>query len=250
MSLAADLARSLDPLAVATSAGIEPDLWQAEIIESSHPRIILNMSRQIGKTTTTAMVAVRSALEDPGLILCTAPSQRQSSELFRKITETLLGQKPAPKFSMESASRLELANGSRIVALPGTEATVRGYSAPKLVLLDEASRIPDDFYAAVRPMLAAGGGRLIALSTPWGRRGWFFNAWQYGGDTWQRYRVPATECPRISAEFLAEELRELGPLRYAAEYCCEFVDTDEQFFPTKLIEAALTDDLEPIWGPA
>lgn len=250
MSLAADLARALDPLAVAGDAGIAPDPWQEELIQSTEPRVLINASRQVGKSTITAIVAVNSALDEPGLILCASPSQRQSIELFRKIVATLRAQKPVPEFGLESTTRLELANGSRIVALPGTEATVRGYSAPKLVLIDEASRVADDYYAAVRPMLAASGGRLIALTTPWGRRGWFFNAWEYGGETWQRFRIPATECPRISAEFLAEELRELGPLRFAAEYNCDFVDTDDQFFPSALIEAAMTEDLEPVWRAA
>ncbi len=161
--------------------------------------------------------------------------------------QTLRSLQPAPELSLESATRLELANGSRIVALPGSESTTRGYSAPRLILVDEASRVDDDLYAALRPMLATSNGRLIALSTPWGRRGWWFNAWEHGGDTWQRFRVPATECPRISAEFLAEELRELGPMRFASEYECQFVDTDEQFFPSALIERALSDEVAPLW---
>lgn len=245
MSLALDLARVLDPTSVAVEVGIEPDPWQHELIESNDPRILINASRQVGKSTTCAVVAVNEALAGDGLILVTSPSQRQSAELFRKIVSTLRGLKPAPEFNQDTTTRLELATGARIVALPGTEATVRGYSGPRLILIDEASRVPDDYYAAVRPMLAASGGRLIALSSPWGRRGWFFNAWEDGGDTWRRFRIPATECSRISPEFLAEELRELGPLRYASEYCCEFVDTEEQFFPSHLIEAALSAEVQP-----
>lgn len=246
-SLAADLARLLDPLSIANDIGLDLDSWQADLIASNEPRVLLNVCRQGGKSTSCAVLAVNQALSDPGLILAASPSQRQSGELFRKIVETLRALDPAPEFALDSTTRLELANGSRIVALPGSEATVRGYSAPKLVLIDEASRVPDDYYAAVRPMLAAGNGRLIALTTPWGRRGWFFNAWEYGGDTWQRFRVPATDCPRISSALLEEELRELGPLRFASEYQCQFVDTTEQFFPTALIQRALTDGFSALW---
>ncbi len=57
-----------------------------------------------------------------------------------------------------------LENGSRIVSLPGTEGTIRSYSAVRLLLVDEASRVDDDTIAAVRPMLAVSGGQLIALS--------------------------------------------------------------------------------------
>jgi hypothetical protein len=246
--IAADLARHLDPFSVANSIGLQLDAWQAELLESQSERILLNVTRQGGKSTTSAVLAVNTAITDPGLILVASPSQRQSGELFRKITGTLRDMQPAPEFELQSSTKLELENGSRIVALPGSEATVRGYSAPRLVLIDEASRVEDDLYAALRPMLATSeSGRLICLSTPWGRRGFFFNGWEFGGDTWQRFRVPASECPRISKEFLDEELREIGPLRFASEYCCEFIDADDQLFPSALIERALSDEVRPIW---
>jgi hypothetical protein len=74
----------------------------------------------------------------------------------------------------ESALRLELENHSRIISLPGQEQTVRGYAGVSLLIVDEAARVPDDLYFAVRPMLAVSNGRLIALSTPFGKRGWFY----------------------------------------------------------------------------
>jgi hypothetical protein len=245
MSLASDLRRSLDPTVIAEDVGFDLDDWQREILESDHKRLLICASRQCGKSTVVSLLAVREAQAGPGDILCCAPSQRQSSELFRKIRSTLVHLKT--EFSMDSATKVELPNAARIICLPGSEATVRGYSAPRMILVDEASRVPDDFYAAIRPMLAAGDGRLVVLSTPWGRRGWFFNAAEFGGETWQRYRVPASECPRISADFLEEELRELGPLRFASEYECQFVDAAESLFPTGLIEAALSHDVEPLW---
>jgi hypothetical protein len=115
----------------------------------------------------------------------------------------------------ESALRLELANGSRIVSLPGSEKTVRGYSRANLIVLDEASRIEDALIAGLRPMQAvAKGCRFIAMSTPFGRRGFFFERWQSPDPGWLKIEVPAASCPRIPAEFLAEQERELGPLLY------------------------------------
>jgi hypothetical protein len=68
-------------------------------------------------------------------------------------------------------------NGSRIVGLPGTEATVRGFSAVSLLLIDEASRVPDEIYKALRPTLAVGNGDLWLMSTPHGQRGFFYETW-------------------------------------------------------------------------
>ena len=93
------------------------------------------------------------------------------------------------------------------MALPGTEKTVRSYSGVRLLVVDEASRVDDALYGSVRPMLAVSQGRLVALTTPWGKRGWFYRAWSEGGADWERHRVPATDCPRISPAFLEEERR-------------------------------------------
>src|SRR5205814_2588268 len=92
-------------------------------------------------------------------------------------------------------TELELANRSRLVALPGREGTIRSYSGVRLLILDEASRVPDDLYRSVRPMLAVSHGRLIALSTPFGQRGWFYQEW-VGTGPWRRIHVPWTMCPR------------------------------------------------------
>jgi hypothetical protein len=140
---------------------------------------------------------------------------------------------------------MELANGSRIISLPGSPDTIVGYSAISLLILDEAARIKDDLYALVRPMLAVGGGRLIALSTPFGRRGWFWAAWsrcdeaQLRGqpEPWRRFRITAGQCPRISAEFLAEERLAIGERWFRQEYETEFVDTVDAVFRNEDIEA-------------
>ncbi len=143
----------------------------------------------------------------------------------------------------ESALRLELPNGSRIVSLPGKEATIRSYSGVRLLIVDEASRVPDELYYAIRPMLAVSGGRLIALSTPFGSRGWWYEAWQ-NGEGWERYRVPATDCPRITSEFLDEERRTLGQWWFDQEYLCEFLEVQSQAFRREDIDAAFEEETE------
>ncbi len=93
-----------------------------------------------------------------------------------------------------------------------------------------------------------GGGRLIALSTPAGRRGWFYESWEHGGDVWDRTRVAASHCPRISQAFLDEELKQLGAQRFSEEYSLQFIDPDEAVFPSTIINAAFTDAVVPLWA--
>ncbi|MCJ0825957.1 phage terminase large subunit [Luteimonas sp. 50] len=245
--LARDLTRMLDPASVMRDAGMEPDGWQEEVLNSDARRMLLLCSRQSGKSTTCASLAVHQALYDPGLVLLIAPAQRQSSELFRKVHEVYRALPDVPRIVQESAMRLELANGSRIIALPGTEGTIRGYSGAKTVIVDEASRVDNALFAAVRPMLATTNGRFVALTTPYGKRGWFYEAWEHG-EGWHRTKVTAHDCPRIDPEWLAEERRLIGDWQFRQEYECEFVDTDEQFFASDLIEAALTNEVSPLWN--
>jgi hypothetical protein len=243
-----DLICALDVDQFARDVGLELDDWQSRLLDSTSRKVIMLCSRQAGKSTTAALLALHSAIFDPGLVILVSPSQRQSSELFRKVIDHLRALSSPPEILTESVTRLELRNGSRIVSLPGSEVSVRGYSAARLVIADEASRIPDDMMAAVRPMLAVGGGRLIALSTPAGKRGWFHEAWT-NGDGWERYKVAAKDIPRISAEFLADELKELGPDLYSQEYELAFVDDDSQVFSTELIDHMFSrPDILPLWS--
>jgi hypothetical protein len=242
--MANDLAQALDPAVFAKRCGFQPDPWQADVLRSNAQRILLNCSRQSGKSTMTALLALHTAKYQPGsLTLLLSPSQRQSQELFRKVLDayhTIAADVPA---DAETLLRLELSNLSRIVALPGKEQTVRGYSGVKLLVIDEAARVPNDLYLSVRPMLAVSQGRLIALSTPFGTRGFFYEAW-VSSDPWERYEVPASQCPRIPAEFLEEERRNLGEFWYASEYENIFLDAQSQAFRSEDIDAAFSNDLE------
>ena len=246
MAIAADLATALDPVLLSRRAGIEPDGWQADVLRSPSPRVVLNCSRQSGKSTTTATLAVHTAVYQPAsLVLLLAPGLRQSGELFKKCAAVYRAlDKPVPADS-ETALTLTLENGSRIVSLPGREGTIRSYSGARLILVDEASRVADETYFAVRPMVAVSGGRLVLMSTPFGTRGFFHEVWTAGGPDWQRIEVPATACPRISAGFLAEERRAMGNWWFEQEYLCSFKDAADAVFRLADIQAAFSPDAPP-----
>jgi hypothetical protein len=248
VSLAEDLKLALDRVSFARSVGVEPDPWQVDLLRSSSERTLLNCSRQSGKSTMSAVIALHRALYRPGsLVLCLAPALRQSQELFGKIAGFYrdLGRPVAPQG--ERKLSLELENDSRIITLPGSEKTVRGFSGATLLLVDEASRVDDGLYYAIRPMLAVSGGSLMMLSTPFGKRGVFFEEWT-GGHGWERYEVPASQCPRISEEFLEQERASLPPFIFRQEYECSFEETEDQVFTTDMIDRALTDEVQPLFG--
>src|SRR5205823_11500741 len=200
------LATALDPALLMLDLGFVPDPWQAEALRSEADRLLLLCARQVGKSTVVAVLALGEVIHrEDALVLLVSPSQRQSGELFRKVVcaYDALG-RPVPAVQ-DSAVSLTLANGSRVVSLPGNPATIRGFSAPRLVVVDEAAQVADTMLAALSPMLAVGGGRLVALSTPFGQRGWFFDQWAESQGRWHRIRATASDCPRIDAAWLAAQ---------------------------------------------
>jgi hypothetical protein len=245
-----DLKLALDRVAFAEKLGISPDSWQEDFLRSSSDRVLLNCSRQSGKSTMSAVIALHRALYYPGsLVLCLAPALRQSQELFGKVADFYrdLGRPVAPQG--ERKLSLELENGSRIITLPGSEKTIRGFSGAALLLVDEASRVDDALYFAIRPMLAVSGGALVMLTTPYGKRGVFYEEWTSGaGHGWERFEVPASQCPRIPETFLREEEESLPPFIYRQEYECSFEETEDQVFTTDMIDRAVTDEVEPLFG--
>jgi hypothetical protein len=241
-----------DRLEFARTLGIVPDPWQAKLLLSGAARLLLNCSRQSGKSTMAAILALHQALSSPSsLVLVLAPAERQAKELFTKVAQfyRLLGH-PIPADSYRKLG-MHLSNGSRIEALPGTEKTVRGFSGVDLLIVDEAARVADELYYATRPMLAVSGGRLLMLSTPFGKRGVFYEEWtSEASSAWERYIVTASECPRIPPEFLEEERKTLGPWWFAQEYECRFMATVDQVFQTEVIDKAITDEVAPLFGGA
>ena len=229
-----------DPARILADAGMPPDDWQAELLRQQWSRALLLVSRQSGKSQVAAAIALQTAFFRPGsLTLLLSPTQRQSGELFKARLLPVyhaLG-RPIPTAS-ETALTLTLANGSRIISLPGEGDTIRGYSGVNLLVVDEAAKVPDSLYLTVRPMLATSRGRLICMSTPFGKRGFFYDAW-YSQEKWKRVNITADQCSRIPADFLAEERLALGERWYKQEYGCEFMEMTGSIFSGADIEALI-----------
>src|SRR5260370_41611855 len=159
-----------DPSQIMVRAGQSPDPWQQQLLTTDAARMLLLASRQAGKSQVAAALALGTALLKPrSPVLLLSPTLRQSGELFRKVLDLFNAIGRPLAVVAESALRLELSNGSRILSLPGTEATVRCFSGVAMLIIDEAARVADSLYYSVRPMLPVSQGRLVALSTPFAK---------------------------------------------------------------------------------
>jgi hypothetical protein len=225
------------------ATGKVPDAWQVRAVASTSDRMLLLTHRQAGKSTAVGGLACGTAIYRPdSLVILVSASQRQTGELFRKVVRFYKRLGSPLRAVEDSATTLALTNGSRIVSLPDSPDTIVGYSAPQLVIIDEAARTSDETFHAVTPMLLESRGRLVAMSTPFGKRGWFHEEWHKEAANWERIRFRASENPRLdndyAREFLRQEMIIKGPRRFDQEYECEFTETDDQLFGGDVIDRA------------
>ncbi len=220
--------------------GFHPDAEQSVVLDPSIRRGLLNCCRQWGKSTTVAVLAIWKAYHYPGsLTIVAAPSGRQSSEFVRKARGFLRMLGIRPRGDGDNEISLLFPNGSRIVGLPVGADTTRGFSGVALLLIDEAARVPDEVYTALRPMIATNANAAVwMMSTPNGRQGFFYEEWTRPASDWVHIEAPATRCPRIPAAFLEEERRTMLDQAFRSEYLCEFVAADFAYFDPLSVAAA------------
>jgi hypothetical protein len=226
----------LDPSFVGDAVGRPLDLWQREVVFTAlgGDDCCLRVGRQSGKTEVVAQLAAlyltlpELVNRDRTLVILTSPSQRQSSETHTRILAILdaLGAECVERNKLS----VRLSNGSRLLALPGSQETLRGISAVDLLLLDEAAYADESLFRAVRPMLSvsrgSGGGRMVLLSTPADPSGFFYQIATANDTDWVRWHIATSQCPRVPDEFLESERRLLGEHIYKREYGAEFVAMD------------------------
>lgn len=241
------VAAALDPVAFARRQGFIAEPWQERLMRSTSRRLLLACSRQVGKSTSVAIRAVHTAVYTPGaLVLIIAPGQRQAEE-FLKTARGVYRAAGRPVATVaDSTTTLELANGSRIVALPGTEGTTRGFAGAKLLVIDEAARVDDDVFAGVLPMVAT-DGTVAVLSTPWGQRGFFWKLWSEPANGWERHRITVHESGQWNPQRIAEMRASVPSHAFASDYEAQFTDTDESLFSAENIRAAFGHNFAPLF---
>lgn len=240
---------SRPPLVLARDLGLHLDPWQQEVLLTDLDSLLL-VTRQGGKGMVATLLALSGLLDNAGsTTVIVGKSDRQSKRMLRRIKAMYHKLSNVPPPVIDSQYTFELRNGSEILALPGSEETVRGIEAVNLLIIDEASVVPDDLYSAVYPMLATTSGRCVALTTPRGKRGWFHTEWAGDSPAWHRTRITAHDIPRINPEWLERTRHKLGDWMFRQEFLCEFLDTEDQMFATDQVMAALRSEVAPLALP-
>jgi len=238
-----------------TKTGFKPFPYQIQILQDAHlKRRVIRKARQIGITTTIAHEVVWKALTKPnGLILIVSPSQSQSNVVMNKIQAILATNRELSKeIRRKRINEVKFRNGSTILSLPNNPDRLRGFSATD-IYLDEAAHFLNDepVMRALQPMLIATKGTFTIISTPFGKRGLFWN--QYNNTkTLQNTRSdcksydlhPSTICPLITLKEMERDRLSLTDLEYKQEYLGEFIEEADVYFPIDLIIPCVDQKLE------
>jgi hypothetical protein len=227
--------RPLDPGPFIESVtGFKLDEWQSLYTTAARVEALVAIaaSRQSGKSTVAAGFVAWCLIFIPGFrCLVASRSLRQASYFVLKVRQAVLSIVPPDAMVLLNRLSLELPNGSFIISIPCAQPDAgRGFD-PHLVVIDEAAYAPEELFNAIYPSVAATRGAVHMISSPNGRFGRFFNAFE--GDARDDYwtaRVTYKDCPRISDEQMAIEQRNMGMLMWRQEFMAEFIVPEGAFF--------------------
>ena len=234
---------------------LQLDPWQKEVLNSKG-NICVCSGRQTGKSTVVAIKAAEFVLQNPKKqVLIVSVTEDQAIELLLKVQLYIeFNFKKWIKTGTDRPTKtvLRLTNGSivRTKAVGARGLGVRGFTIDMLIA-DEAAFMPEDVWPAVTPMLLTTGGDIVLLSTPHGKRGYFFD--RYHDETFKTFHVNSQEvienrpvCETwnkfqkdFAIEFLESEKSRMSEREFGQEYLGLFIDDLAQFFPDDLLQKTL-----------
>lgn len=182
-----------------------------------------------------------------------SPTLFQSKEFLRYVREMAAAVKCSVYMVNDATNEIKFSNGSAALSLPDSPSGIVGARQPHMLVIDEGARVSDDLYRSVYPMAGLENCEIDALSTPFGKRGWFFELFDRAsgkGHGWEEHMITADQCPRLSPEFLAEARTQMGDRWYRQEFYCDFADAVDAVFSAGVISAAMDDDVIPLFKPA
>lgn len=222
---------------------IEAFEWQKEFLRSDSDRKTVVAGRQVGKTTCIAWLAIHKFTMFPNHdVLLVSPTQRQATELFRKLKDEIDEWVDNPEeYGLTEVLKTEIkgANGSRMKAMPAANKgeTIRGFTADT-VIVDEAAFIEDEVFTSVlSPMLATTDGDFILAGTPWGEDGYLYN--KFHSSRWSEWKVPSMESPLIDDEWVEEQRDDLTHNEFKREILGQFASKGNAAIPQSLWKQCL-----------
>jgi hypothetical protein len=231
---------------------------RAETPTEAANELWLAVGRRGGKSQEAALLAIYEAcFHDhrdklaPGEIataMIIASDRRQARTVMRYISG-LINENPMLRRMVlrENSEQIEFSNRAAIEVHTASHRAVRGYTL-SAAILDEIAfwhvegANPDvEIIAALRPALATLGGKLIALSSPYARRGVLWDQYRrhYGqaGPVLVAQAPSRTMNPLLPARVVDDAMKD-DAARASAEYLAQFRSDIASLIDPDLIEQA------------
>lgn len=228
------------------------DTWQKEYIETpAEQDCFLLTTRQSGKTTAMSIKAVEKCLKEfrkGDAILIASLTEKQGYLMLAKALAYATSKYPESiKKGKDKPTmhKIMFANGTAILCYAAGETGegLRGFTIKKL-LIDEASRMNEEFFIAVLPMLSVTKGSMDVGSTPFGKmhkdgtEKFFYKCSK--DEHFKKWYVSWRECPRHTEEFINREKERMSKFHFDQEYEAKFSDNDLRLFSDELVKECCT----------
>lgn len=243
----AGLTVALDPVQRFRACIGEPDPFQIQLltsdpaIDAQDGMIACVAGRQIGKSTAIASLAWDDCAQGK-TVLIACPSMRQSTELLRRVSEFKNADPFAPKIIRDIQTELETVNGGRVISIPATD-NARGMTCDTLIL-DEAAFQDDEAVTALLPMRRA-TGRVLMISTPNGRDGFFYDVVNDRRARVILARTVDSVRPDVLAK-AAYDKKFMSSIRYRQEHLCEFLGAGESLLSYETLTRATNNEAKAL----
>lgn len=186
------------------------------------------VSRRVGKTYIANIIGQLVSLVPGSNVLIMSPNYSLSQISFDLQRQLIKYFDLEVRRDNAKDKIIEMENGStiRMGSVTQVDSTVgRSYD---LIIFDEAalSESMDAFNVALRPTLDKPNSKCIFVSTPRGRRNWFYELYERGFDdkfpSWVSIHATYEENPRVSAEDIEEARNSNTEAYFAQEYLADF----------------------------
>ncbi|WP_345377377.1 terminase large subunit domain-containing protein [Frondihabitans cladoniiphilus] len=221
--------------------------YQAEVAGSGATVRVMCAGRQVGKSFLLAALALFEATTRRNITVLFISAGEEAAKRLLGECSRLVSSSAGLDGSIveETKTMLLFSTGSRIMSVPASEKQIRGISADLLVI-DEASFVPEEIWVSAQPTtIARPGARIILASTPYLSDHFFKHMWDQGmrsPDAYVRsWHWPSSTSPLVTDETLEGVRRGINPIRFAREYMAEWPDGSGLLLTADELEQSVLD---------
>lgn len=193
-----------------------------------------------GKTVLAEIMLIEYLFKKNTFNAYISPTYAQGRKVYKELTSLLEG-KGVIKKANSSTLTIETVYGSTFQAFSMDSPTsIRGNTVNGILVLDECAFFPDELTdgsdpwgSVIMPITKARKPKVLAISTPKGKRGFWYNMYLKavaGEKGYKEITATILDDELVSDEEIEEIKRNISPIAFKEEFLVEFLDSSLTFF--------------------